>query len=273
LSQGAGDELDRTLPDRVEGRLRQVRPVQTGLAVDVVAEGELTLQRPGGTLGDRYAGRARQGEHAQRVAGRVLDRAVAEAGGHREQVDRGRADREQDRDGVVVARVAVEDDGDGQSALRPDRLTGEPAEHAADERGEAVPVQELLGAPVRADVGGPRQAAALADLAHREQRVGVDGGHQGGVLTGGDLVVAEQLRRALEQRGQRVLPRGGDGGALRHFNAVVARDHRHRQDRRDRAAAEVGGRVDALEAEVAAGHHQPATLTGPLRERDERVVA
>ena len=49
-------------------------------------------------------------EHADRVGGRLLQRLVTGHGGHAEQPDLGAGQREQQRDRVVVAGVAVEDD-------------------------------------------------------------------------------------------------------------------------------------------------------------------
>ena len=55
-------------------------------------------------------------EHPQRVGGRLGERLVAGDGRDAEQLELGRGQREQDRDRVVVAGVAVEDDAVGLAA-------------------------------------------------------------------------------------------------------------------------------------------------------------
>jgi hypothetical protein len=61
---------------------------------------------------DRDVRAAHHVEYAQRVHGGVLQGHVSGDRGHREQVDRRVRDGEHDRQGVVVTRIAVEDDGD-----------------------------------------------------------------------------------------------------------------------------------------------------------------
>jgi hypothetical protein len=60
--------------------------------------------------GDRHVGPADVVKDADRVRGRLLERLVAGNGGHAEQPDLGAGERQQQRDRVVVAGVAVEDD-------------------------------------------------------------------------------------------------------------------------------------------------------------------
>jgi hypothetical protein len=52
-----------------------------------------------------------EGQDLQGIAGRVVDRAVAERRGDAEDVDAGGGECEQDGDGVIVAGIAVEHDG------------------------------------------------------------------------------------------------------------------------------------------------------------------
>ena len=91
-------------------RLRQRRPVQPALAVDVRGDDELPLERPVRAGRDRDVGPADELEHPQRVRGRLLQRLVAVRRRHAEELDLGAREREQQRDRVVVPGVAVEDD-------------------------------------------------------------------------------------------------------------------------------------------------------------------
>ena len=70
----------------------------------------LADQRARGAGRDRDVVAADVVEHADRVRRRLLQRLVAGHGGDAEQPDLGAGEREQDRDRVVVAGVAVEDD-------------------------------------------------------------------------------------------------------------------------------------------------------------------
>ena len=74
--------------------------------------GDVTLadQRPVGAGGDGDVEAVRVIEDADRVRGRLLERLIARHGGHAEQSQLGAGECEQQRDRVVVARVAVEDD-------------------------------------------------------------------------------------------------------------------------------------------------------------------
>ena len=90
--------------------VRKVGPVEPGLAVHLGGDAERADERPVGALRDRDLGAAGELEHAQRVGGRLRDGLVAGDGRDRAQLELGRGEREQKRDRVVVARVAVEDD-------------------------------------------------------------------------------------------------------------------------------------------------------------------
>ena len=103
------DEIDSVALIEFERRGRQHRPVETGFAVDLDGQNLFAGQRTGRTLGDRNLnaiGRA----NGKRIARRVLNIVVARNGGDAEKINVGIARREQDRDGVIVAGVAVEDD-------------------------------------------------------------------------------------------------------------------------------------------------------------------
>src|SRR5207237_7154921 len=100
---------------RRDGRgrgLRQVGPVEPGLAVHVRSRSQLPPQRAVGACGDRDVSATGELEHLERVAGGLLQRLVAGDGRDTSQLDLGRGEREQNRDRVVVAGVAVDDDGD-----------------------------------------------------------------------------------------------------------------------------------------------------------------
>ncbi len=64
----------------------------------------------GAAGGERDAGDIGDARHGQGVAGHLLQRLVADDGGHREQVDLRVAVRQQQGDRVVVAGIAVQDD-------------------------------------------------------------------------------------------------------------------------------------------------------------------
>jgi hypothetical protein len=78
--------------------------------VDVLRDEELALERPVGAGRDRDVAATRELEHAERVRRRLLERLVAGDGRDGPQLDLRARQREQDRDRVVVARVAVEED-------------------------------------------------------------------------------------------------------------------------------------------------------------------
>ena len=106
-----GDPVDRVLAARARGRRRQVGAVEAGLAMDMRRRREALARadaaRPAAT---RDVVATKMVEHADRVCGRLLHRLVPGHGGHAQQLDLGAGKREHQRDRVVVARVAVEDD-------------------------------------------------------------------------------------------------------------------------------------------------------------------
>ena len=107
---GRGNPADGVGRDRLGARLRQRRAVEAALAVHVRGDDELALERPVGTRGDRHIRAASELEHAQRVRGRLLERLVPVGRRHAEELELRAREREEQRDRVVVAGVAVEDD-------------------------------------------------------------------------------------------------------------------------------------------------------------------
>ena len=118
LAQDVGHELDRRTRVELDVGVGQVGPVQSALAVHVGRGLQLAAQRAGGAGGDGDVADARERADLQRVAGDGLQRAVAADGGDRPQVGERTARREQDRERVVVAGVAIEDDGDAHALRR-----------------------------------------------------------------------------------------------------------------------------------------------------------
>ena len=113
--RGAASAIDaastrRRRSDRLDVGGGQRRPVEPALAVDVRGDGELALERPVGAHGDRDVRPADEREHPQRVLRRLVERLVPVHGRDAEQVELGAREREQQRDRIVVAGIAVEDD-------------------------------------------------------------------------------------------------------------------------------------------------------------------
>src|SRR5205814_1135166 len=86
------------------------RPVEAGLPVHVRGRTEVAPQRRLRPDGDRDVAPAGDLERDERVAGRLVERLVAGDGRDPDQLHLRRGEREQDRDRVVVARIAVDDD-------------------------------------------------------------------------------------------------------------------------------------------------------------------
>ena len=110
LSDPLGDEGDGVLVDGVHGRRRQLGPVEAALAVDVRRDRAAAHERPVGARGDRNIAATGELEHLERVRGRLLERLVAGDRRDADELELRRGEREQERDRVVVAGVAVEDD-------------------------------------------------------------------------------------------------------------------------------------------------------------------
>ena len=96
--------------DRRALRLGERRAVEAGLAVDVGGDEELARERAVGAGRHRHVAAADELEHAERVRRRLLERLVAGDRRDAEEVELRAGEREQERDRVVVARVAVEQD-------------------------------------------------------------------------------------------------------------------------------------------------------------------
>ena len=86
--------------------------------MDLDRDPRLADERQDGAAGDGYVRPAGEGEDPQRVARRVLDAGVARHGRDPEDLEPGRREREQDRECVVVPRVAVEQDGPSDAGGR-----------------------------------------------------------------------------------------------------------------------------------------------------------
>ncbi len=108
--QLVGDQSQRAARVGADDGVGQLGAVDARHAVDVGRDHQLARQRAVGAGGHRHVGAAGQRQHAARVLGRARERLVAGHRRDRHQVDRRVAEREQHRDGVVVAGVAVEDD-------------------------------------------------------------------------------------------------------------------------------------------------------------------
>ena len=104
------EEVDRMLGDRLALRRRQVRAVEPSVAVDVCGDKRVADERTVGAAGDGDVVAADEVEHPDRVGGRLLERLVAGDGRHAEELELGAREREQQRDRIVVPRVAVEQD-------------------------------------------------------------------------------------------------------------------------------------------------------------------
>ena len=188
-----------------DGR-RQVGAVEPGLAVDLRGDATFPDERPvgAGRDGDRIATDVI--EDADGVCRCLLERLIAGDGGDTEQIQLGAGEREEQRDRVVVAGVAVEDDvGHGLRVVRErilsprSSLTGRaPACGPSPDLGTFEPVAVARAhtvAPASLDEV-PGVGAALADR-------GPDGGAD---LTPDTVeIVHRQLRRA-SQRGDPRLP-------------------------------------------------------------------
>ena len=133
---------------------------------------------------------------------------------------------------------------------------------------------------MRPDVGGPGDGAAAAEVTTDEQRVTAFrrrqlGQHLDiGAAAHHHLVRAEEERPVAADTAQdRVVGLAQDLGheALRHLDPVVIGMAGHGQRLLHRRVAPAGAAVDALEAEIAADHHQPAAGAGPVADELEPV--
>ena len=120
-----GEEVDSVLVARLRARRGQVGAVETRLAVHVSGDVARPDERLVGARVDGDVGATGKLEHLERVRGRLVDRLVSGDRRDRDELELGRGQREQDRNRVVVARVAVEDDRRrGHLSSMPERETG-----------------------------------------------------------------------------------------------------------------------------------------------------
>jgi hypothetical protein len=105
-----GRELDRGLGPEIDRRLGQVRAVEPGCAVDVDGDPRLPDQGPVGAGRNRDVLAAEQRERPAGVERGERERRVPGARCDPEDVQAGRRAGERDRERVVMAGVAVDDD-------------------------------------------------------------------------------------------------------------------------------------------------------------------
>ena len=104
------DEVDGVPRVEFDGGLGQHGPVEARLTVDVGRRLDAAYERPVRSASDGHGIHANDARDGERIARDLLDRLVAHDGRDGEQVDRGGAMREQHRNRVIVAGVAVEND-------------------------------------------------------------------------------------------------------------------------------------------------------------------
>ena len=90
-----GEEVDGVPVDGIALRRRQIRAVQTGLAVHVGGDVWRANERPVRAGGNRDVGARHELEHADRVRRRLLERLVSGDGGDAEELELGRGECEQ----------------------------------------------------------------------------------------------------------------------------------------------------------------------------------
>ncbi|MNL68605.1 hypothetical protein D3C87_1933510 [compost metagenome] len=93
-----------------QGRLRQCRAVEAGLTVNIGRYLNLPHQRARAACGKGNAGDIGDTRDGQRVAGDLIQRLVADHGGDRQQFDLRVAPGQQQGNGVVMPRVAIQYD-------------------------------------------------------------------------------------------------------------------------------------------------------------------
>ena len=204
-----GDEVDGVPRRPARSSARQRRAVHAALAVDVLGDERLAAERAGGADGDRHVGPADELEQLQRVDRRLLERLVAMDGRDADELDLRAREREQERDRVVVAGVAVEDDLHGASivvylapAVGSDGCA--PGPRRGERAGRAGAAQRLVARSRPRAARRARQAvnaspAAVPSTASTARRRGA-----------GDLLPVLEQHRALgaeRERGQAVVRR------------------------------------------------------------------
>ena len=112
------EEVDRTFLDRLDLRLRQLRPVEPALPMHLERHPSVAHERARRARGHRHVGPARELEHLERVSGRLVERLVPGDRRDGEELDLRAGERKEHRDGVVVAGIAVENDRNRAHAAR-----------------------------------------------------------------------------------------------------------------------------------------------------------
>jgi hypothetical protein len=106
----AGDEVDCMAVRGARPGLRQVRPVEAGLSVDVGSSPLFAHDRAGRAGMHRDVGAVDELEDLERVRGRLLEGLVARDRRDAEELDLRGGECEQKRDRVVVTGIRIEDD-------------------------------------------------------------------------------------------------------------------------------------------------------------------
>ena len=158
----AASRIDRINSIAPSGRTRkaglgQVRAFESAGAVDIRGDVQRSQQRAGGSGGHRDVRPAHQRQHAKRVASGGIEARVAGHRRDREQIQLGASQRDDDRQGIVVAWVAIEDQRD-------------PGRHLASMREPRAMLYDALS--VLARRGGPARFPCRHRAVSRATRLG-----------------------------------------------------------------------------------------------------
>ena len=179
--QALGEEFDRVLLDRSATRGGEIGAVQAGLAVRVGRDDELAHERPVGAGRDGEVGSSGELEHAEGIGGDLVERLVPGDGRDAEDLELGAGEREQEGDRVVLARVAVDEDGDhARTASGISTVTAARSRPLGEERVDGEGGDDRLGER-RCGLGLPaRRCGEGLEL----EPVGVDGRRREAFLVG-----------------------------------------------------------------------------------------
>ncbi len=114
-------EVLRVLGDGLGARRRKVDAVEPGLSVRVRRDDELAGEGAVRAGGDADVRSARELEHAERVRRRLVERLVPRDRRHAEDVELRAPQGEKERERIVLARVAVDEDRDHARCVRAGR--------------------------------------------------------------------------------------------------------------------------------------------------------
>ena len=103
------EEVDGALLDRLGSAGRKLGAVEAALTVNVGSDLEFAHERPFGAGGDRHVGVVDEREQPERVVRRLVEGLIAVRRRDADELDLGAREREQERDRIVVAGIAVED--------------------------------------------------------------------------------------------------------------------------------------------------------------------